>query len=120
MKNTPKALGDFLEKEFLKFEIRKGRRCSQQEFANWLEVRQPTLSTWMRGLYEPSPDSIRTLADKIGPQIYEALGMQIPDCVEINTPLMRRLWMAWYKLSDDDQKRILEDVEEAAYGNRGE
>ena len=49
------------------------------EFADYLEVGRPALSMWLSGKRQPNSRMAQKLADKLGPEVYDVLGMARPD-----------------------------------------
>lgn len=85
-------------------ETKEGKRTTIQEFAKFLEVSQPLLSTWLKGNTEPSDKKIQLLAEKLGEEVYETLGKIRPD------PFIRYITKNWKKLPEKKQKEILETI----------
>lgn len=103
---------DFLNDEFIKWMVKDRRARSQNDFARYLEVSAASLSQWMSGTREPAGDNIHKLGDKLGPRVYEILGLP---------PMMPRdpgvMFIAklWPRLNDDQKQRILDVAEEMQF-----
>ena len=70
----------YLEMQFLKWQQREGGRKTVAEFAKYLGVPQTTVSTWWNAKSTPSDETIiRRLADRLGLEVYDALGLDRPD-----------------------------------------
>jgi hypothetical protein len=69
----------FLEKKYLEWQQVQGGRKTVAMFANYLGVKQSTLSMWWNSGVAPSGESIRLLAEKLGIEVYDILGEERPD-----------------------------------------
>ena len=98
------TLANWLNDQFLKWEIAQGKRQTISAFARYLGVPQSSLSSWMAGAYEPSGENLLKIAQKLGREIYEILGIESPP---IANPEIIQLAEKWDYLSEDDRKRIL-------------
>jgi predicted DNA-binding protein YlxM (UPF0122 family) len=58
-----------------------GQDRSITEFANWVGVSQQTMSGWMKkgGKLPRSQKSITNLVKKFGPEVYDVLGLPMPE-----------------------------------------
>jgi transcriptional regulator with XRE-family HTH domain len=70
---------DWLNQKFQDWEKSQGKSQSYFAFARFLEVSQTNLAAWMSGTEEPGKDDLATLAEKLGPGIFEAAGMRPAD-----------------------------------------
>jgi len=77
-----KKLSTWLNKKLQEWEWKKGRRQSVSEFARYLDVKQPSLTRWMAGDNPPTGGNLKKLADKLGVEIYEVLGLPRPEVTE--------------------------------------
>lgn len=68
----------FLNRAFISFESKLGRRSTITEFARHLGVPQTSLSTWINGTSVPAAKAIGILTEKLGPGVYQALDMPVP------------------------------------------
>jgi len=88
----------------------KGEIKSQREFADFLDIDKVALSRYFNGIRRnPDPDTVIKFADKLGPEIYDILGLARPD------PQLKELTSVWHKLDPaikDKILRIAEDGEE--------
>lgn len=69
---------DWLAKKFNEWEKTQGRSQSYYAFARYLEVTQSGLSQWMTGVGVPSGEDLLNIASKLGPEIYDVLGLLPP------------------------------------------
>lgn len=93
--------GDYLEKEFLRWQTAHGQRRTLNAFAQHLDVSPQILSMWINGTRRPGADNIAALAAILGVEVYEALDLPRPD------PMLIEIQRRWPELSDDDRNAIL-------------
>jgi len=77
MSKTP--LGEWLERQFLKWQNERGERQTLDTFAQYIGVTRSALNKWMNGNRTPDADYADQIADKLGPEIYDLLGLPRPD-----------------------------------------
>lgn len=70
---------DWLNKKFAEWEKTQGGKQSFYAFARYLEVSQSGLGQWMTGNGGPSGDDLLSIANKLGPEIYDVLGLPRPN-----------------------------------------
>lgn len=70
---------DWLNHKFSEWEKSQGGRQSYYAFAHYLEVSQSGLGTWMTGGENPAGDDLIAIAEKLGPEIYDILGLPRPN-----------------------------------------
>lgn len=70
---------DWLNEKFLQWERSQPRRQSYSAFARFLGVSQPSVSQWLFGSNTPSLENVGKIADKLGPEIYDVLGLIRPN-----------------------------------------
>lgn len=96
----------FLEMKFLDWQQRSGGRKTVLEFAVWLGVSQQTVSSWWNNPdKKPQGDNIRKLADKLGVEVYDVLGLPRPD------PDLFYIQRVWDELTPEIRKALREKVE---------
>jgi len=84
---------------------REGRIPSQAEFAKWLSVPTTSLSVWMNDIRTPSGESVDKLAEKLGVEVYDRLG------VPRRMPRNKKLYFLatiWDKLPQAAQNELYE------------
>jgi len=100
---------DYLNERFRKWqieELEKGNpRPSLSDFAEKLNVKQPTLSRWMNGDSKPNFNSLIELAKIFGSEVYRAAGMESDDA---DLLLLQKIWP---HLSEKEQRSIREQAE---------
>lgn len=70
---------DWLNQKFSEWEKAQGGRQSYYAFSRYLEVSQSGLAAWMTGGDTPLGDDLIALAEKLGPEIYDVLGLPRPN-----------------------------------------
>lgn len=74
-----KNFADLITRSFLDWQLKAGVRKSIQQYADYLDVPQSSLSNWMAGKYVPKDAlNINKLFDKIGPEVFDALELERP------------------------------------------
>lgn len=66
----------FLEQQYRQWD--RGQGQSYKEFARWLGIPPTSLSNWLNSGYTPGKGSIAQLVEKLGPGVYDALGLSRP------------------------------------------
>lgn len=85
------------------------------EFARYLGVNGALLSQWMKGTRQPGRRKAPVLAAKLGPEIYDLLGLARPDSD------LREINLVWGQLSKEQRREAVRRVKELAEkGYRGE
>lgn len=70
---------EWLNKKFAEWEKTQGGKQSFYAFARYLEVSQSGLGQWMTGNGAPGGDDLLSIANKLGPEIYDVLGLPRPN-----------------------------------------
>lgn len=70
---------DWLNQKFMDWEKAQGHKQSYYAFARYLEVSQSGLGQWMVGTGVPSGDDLLSIASKLGPEVYDVLGLPRPN-----------------------------------------
>ena len=99
-----KPRGEFtnwLEKQYLDWQIEQGGRKSITDFSAHLGFALTTVDQWMNGRRKKiSPDNAFRLAQRLGLEVYDVLGLPCPD------PLLFRLRVKWDILNERDREAI--------------
>lgn len=66
-----KTVKEWLNGEFLKWQMSTGERKTMRDFADYLDIKQTTLNNWLNTKIPPSEDNIKILSEKLGPEIRE-------------------------------------------------
>jgi transcriptional regulator with XRE-family HTH domain len=99
-----KSVATWLNEQFLKWAMSQGKRKSVKEFAEYLEVPQASLSSWMSGAYLPAGKNILKIAAKLGSEIFAI--MDIETSSPLLDPAILELSTLWRELSDKDKADI--------------
>lgn len=70
---------DWLNQKFVEWEKTQGGKQSFYAFARYLEVSQSGLGQWMTGNGAPGGDDLLSIANKLGPEIYDVIGLPRPN-----------------------------------------
>jgi hypothetical protein len=99
----------FFKRAFLQWQLDQEEPRTVTEFSEWLGVSQQNASNWIRGTYKPRKmEDISRLAQKLGFEVYDALGLVRPLPSPIEETLERMI-NSMKQLPPD----IQEDVREA-------
>lgn len=101
----------FLEMKFLEWQQRAGGRKTVYEFADYIGVSQPAVSSWWNETRIPQGDNVRKLAEKLGLEVYDVLGLPRPDSD------LFYIQSVWEELTVETRKALREKVEEYAVKN---
>lgn len=95
----------FLEKKFLEWQIKQGKRTTLREFSQHLGVSRAAISLWLNGDRVPDPGNIQKLAEVLGYEIYDALNLPRPN------PFLQKINQIFERLSPEHQQKLAEDAE---------
>lgn len=98
---------DWLNQKFVEWEKAEGRRQSYYAFARFLGVSQSGLGQWMAGSGSPSGGDLLVIADKLGPEIYDLLGLPRPNAE------VQRVTVSFASLPADMRERLTNAISEA-------
>lgn len=98
-------LPEYLTRKYLGWQTEEGERKTLEEFSNYLGVNRSLLSFWMNGTRVPNEDNADKMAEILGNEIYDVLGMPRPN------PYLQRINRVWEFLPDDVQQQIAEEAE---------
>lgn len=82
----------------------KRRKMSDTQFAQWLGVNAAAYNTWINGTRKPDVSSAIKLAEKLGPEVFDALGY--PRVYQIDDPELKFIVENWEALDHDTQARV--------------
>lgn len=88
-----------------KFIARGQKPPSQRDFTVYLGVNESSYSAWIGRVRPPTLDNVDKIATKLGPKIYDIMG--IPPRMP-NSPLLRSMAARWHKLPADKQAQVKE------------
>ncbi len=69
---------DFLNQKYFEWQQAEKQRKTMGEFADYLGIKQSTVSMWYSG-QNPSLENIKKLAAKLGFEVYDVLALPRPD-----------------------------------------
>jgi len=99
------AFAKYLETKYLDWQREMGERKTIEEFGHYIGVSQGAVSLWMNGKREPAADSVKLLANVLGPEVYDVLGLERPD------PRLVYIQQVWSKLPLEAQADLREMAE---------
>lgn len=107
------AFVDYLNREFLKYQNKKGRRVSQAEWAmsddGLAGVDTVSLSQWMKGSRHPTGANVHHLAERLGPRVYDLLGL--PRLMP-KDPLFAIIADRWFEVDEATRQRVIQILTE--------
>jgi len=89
------TLKDWLNQKFVEWEKNQGHKQSYYAFARYLEVSQSALSQWMMGSSQPDGEDLPVIAKKLGPEIYEIMGLSRPGAEKYSEAASERRLARW-------------------------
>ncbi len=98
---------DWLNQKFVEWEKAQGHKQSYYAFARYLEVSQSGLAQWMIGAGVPSGDDLLNIANKMGAEIYDIIGLPRPNAD------VQRLTVSFASLPADIRQRLTNAIAEA-------
>jgi len=109
-----KQFKEWLFDHFIEWEKQqKGRRSNFTKFAEFLGVKQPQLSSWLKGDYKPGTNNIKLLADLFGMEVYDVLDIPRPD------PDLYYIQINWSDLKPEHRKALRESAEKYLVNKKG-
>jgi transcriptional regulator with XRE-family HTH domain len=101
----------FLELKFLQWQQESGGRRTVLEFAKYIGVSQSSISMWWNRERLPEGDNVQKLANKLGIEVYDVLGLPRPDAD------LHYLQQHWDDLSPEARRALREQAEEFSTKN---
>jgi len=98
---------DWLNSKFIEWERKQGGKQSYYAFARFLEVGQSGLASWMSGSGTPSGDDLISIAAKLGPEVYDVIGLPRPNAD------VQRLTVSFSNLPPDIRENLTRAIAEA-------
>lgn len=106
---SEESFGNYLRRRFHDWTGRQlgrdGRIPSQAEFAKWIGVPTTSMSVWMNDIRKPTGESVDKLAERLGVEVYDRLGL--PRKMPRNKKLYF-LASIWDKLPQSAQDELYE------------
>lgn len=94
----------WLEQEFLSWQAQQGESKTVTEFAKFLGVSRNTLNNWLNRGQNPEGDNIGLIASRLGPGIYDAMGIPRPD------PDLQVVISSWGAVPKGARRRLAEEA----------
>ncbi len=101
------TIKDWLNQKFAEWEKSQGHKQSYYAFARYLEVSQSGLGQWMIGSGVPSGDDLLNIANKLGAEVYDILGLPRPNAE------VQRLTVSFANLPPDIRQRLANAIAES-------
>ena len=95
----------YLEMKFLEWQTKGGKRKTVVEFADYIGVKQQTLSKWWNSDGKPEGENVRKLADKFGLEVYDVLGLPRPDAD------LHYISSNWDRINGEKRRALREQAE---------
>jgi transcriptional regulator with XRE-family HTH domain len=97
---------DWLNQKFTEWERAQGHKQSYYAFARYLEVSQSGLAQWMIGNGTPGGDDLLNIANRLGADVYDVLGLPRPNAE------VQRVTVSFASLPPDIRQRLTNAVGE--------
>ena len=101
-----KEFAAWLESKYISWIGEAGKRRTLTDFSKYLGVTQPMLSQWLNGRYVPNTHNISKIAARLGPEVYDLLGLQRPD------PDIQWLVKLFGELDEQGKEELLQAAEQ--------
>ena len=103
-----KKLVDAIMEYWQWLDKRQGKRLSNNELARHFGVSPTSLSNWINMMRDPAEDNLHRLADKMGPKIYDIMG--VPRRLSDEDDLLNEVVdiLSDPTITAEDRKEILE------------
>ncbi len=98
---------DWLNQKFVEWERAQGHKQSYYAFSRYLDVSQSGLGQWMIGGGVPSGDDLLNIANKLGAEIYDILGLPRPNAE------VQRLTVSFASMPPDIRQRLASAIAES-------
>lgn len=102
-----KIVSEWLESKFIEWIAQTGQRRTVKEFAEWLDISRTVVSRYLSGDRIPTRKNADKIAARLGPEIYDLLGLQRPD------PLLQEIQANWSLLTETEQQQISDMINDA-------
>lgn len=102
----------FLEFKYLEWQRTQGGRKTVKEFAAYIGVSQSTISSWWNEDRKPEGENLRRLAEKLGIEVYDVLGIPRPDS---NLLYIQSIWQ---ELEPEKRTALREQAERYVTKNK--
>lgn len=99
----------WLEIKYLAWQQDEGGRRTMKEFAAYLGIHPGTLTNYTKGKRTPSGDHVHRIAEKLGGEIYNLLG--ITDAKDIK---LQKLLSLYDQLDEEDRRALVDEAKKRA------
>jgi transcriptional regulator with XRE-family HTH domain len=107
------VISKWIMKKFLEYKSIQERDVTQAEFAEYLGVSESTVSQWINKVQPPDKHSADLVALKLGPEIYDLLGLARPNTIPLDQlphAVRDRLTTAVYEVNSELESRGLSNA----------
>lgn len=101
---NPPTFSEWINKMFVEWQAKQGKRKTVEEFAIYLGISRPLLNMWLNGNKKPGRENIELLAEIFGNDVYDVLGKPRPN------PYLQRVNRLWEYIPEDVQQRIAKEA----------
>jgi transcriptional regulator with XRE-family HTH domain len=101
----------YLEKKYLEWQQVVGERKTVREFAEYIGVSASSITMWWKGKRTPEGENVQKIANKLGVEVYDVLGLPRPD------PDLLYIQQNWSNISDKGRQAIREQAEKYKQAN---
>lgn len=105
-KHNMRRFSEWLQQQFLKWERRQPRKQTYSAFARYLGVNHSSLSQWRAG-YPASMNNLRKIAAVLGPEVFDAAGVERPPDAD---PNLAYIISGWDRLDQGARQLIVQIV----------
>jgi transcriptional regulator with XRE-family HTH domain len=98
------VFSDWLEQEFLKWQLNTGGRRQLAEFAEYIGVSKAQISQYINKIRRPSYETVVEIADVLGPKTYDAAGLARPD------PRIGMIIEIYDELTEEEKDEIIDAI----------
>jgi transcriptional regulator with XRE-family HTH domain len=105
---------DWLKRKYLDWQHDQGDLKTMIQFAEYLGVTQQSLSAWVNGKSPPTGDNLLKLADKLGYEVYDILGVELP----VSDPRLLLVMKNWERFTEavkEEFKRMAQQAQSVSY-----
>ena len=97
---TTENFAQWLEKKYIEWISKSGRRRTLAEFSDFVGIPRPLLSRYLNGSRVPKYSNADQIAAQLGQEVYAVLGYRSPD------DMLRGLQDHWNLLNDRERAQI--------------
>lgn len=102
-----REFSNWLQKKYIEWMAAEGEIRTQKDFADFLKIDKVTLSRYINAKRKnPDLKTVKKFADKLGPEVYDILGLARPD------PQLQKLTSKWHALNQTTKDHILQIAEQ--------